>query len=76
MPAAVVADGGFDVFGHDRQIVRQHLVQRLAVKFRMLGDGGVEVVHVSRVMLVVMDFHRLLVDVGSSASDGNGSGGS
>src|SRR5271155_1662823 len=63
MPAAVVANGGFDVLGNDRQVVLQKFMHRLAVKLRMFGNGGVEVVHVCSVMLAVMNLHRLFVDV-------------
>ena len=37
-PAAVVADGGLDLVLHHREVVRQHLVQRLAVELGLLLD--------------------------------------
>ena len=59
--ARVVAHDGPDVVRQDLQ-VRQHLFDRAV---RPLGplEGLVGVVHVGLVVLVVMEVHRLLVDV-------------
>ena len=61
--AAVVADGGLDRLGDDREVVDQQFVQRLVGQFRGLFQGLVQVGDVRLVVLAVMDFHRLLVDV-------------
>src|SRR5262249_37515939 len=61
--AGVVADGGADVFGDDRAVVRQKFFDRFV---REVGGGFerfVGVRHVSGVMLVVMNLHRLGVNM-------------
>src|SRR3954470_16598139 len=60
MPARVVANGRLLVA--EAGEVLQYLVDVLV---RPLGalEGGVGLVHIGLVMLVVMDAHRLLVDV-------------
>ena len=60
-PAGVVANGRLDVLGQDLE-VRQHVLDRpvlpLGARERLVG-----VVDVGLVVLVVMEPHRLLVDV-------------
>src|SRR5439155_6515231 len=60
--AGVVADGCPDVLGH-RVDPPQEVLDRLGAEVGVLFDSGVVVVDVGRVMLVVMDLHRLSVDV-------------
>ena len=66
MPAAVVADGAPLVLG-ERVEVLEHLLDRLVGPLGAL-QRRVDLVDVGLVVLVVMQVHRLLVDVGSSAS--------
>ena len=54
-----IADEGFKGFGFERGVA---------------GDGLVEIVHVSLVMAVVMDFHRQRVDVRFQSFLGIGQG--
>src|SRR5205085_732941 len=60
--AAVVPDRGADVLGH-RVDPLQQVLDALLLEFWMLLERGVQVGDVSRVMFVVVDPHRLLVDV-------------
>ena len=60
--AAVVADGRLDVLGNAVDALDQ-LLDALLLQFRVLLERRVQVVDVGRVMLVVVDPHRLLVDV-------------
>src|SRR5262245_32520304 len=61
--AAVVAHGGANVF-RDGVDVLQQVVNALGLQLGMLLERRVQVRDVRVVMLPVMDFHRLLVDVG------------
>ena len=61
--AAVVAHRAADVGGH-RVEMADEVLDGLAFEVRLAGDGLVDVGHVSAVMFVVMDLHRLRVDVG------------
>ena len=61
MAAAVVADGGLLVGGEDLEI-REHRFDRTVHPLRAV-ERGVEVRHVRSVVLVVVDLHRLGVDV-------------
>ena len=63
MAAAVVADGAADVLGHGVDVLDQ-ILDALALQLGVLVERRVEVVDVRRVVLVVMDPHRLFVDVG------------
>src|SRR5690606_22237236 len=60
--AAVVAHGRTDVVGHRREILDEFL-GALALERGVLLECGVEVVDVRRMMLAVMDLHRLSIDV-------------
>ena len=60
--APVVAHGRPDVFWH-RIDASQQIVDRLRLQFRMLLERRIQIVDVGRVMLVVMNPHRLLVDM-------------
>ena len=62
VPAAVVAHQGADVV-RQRIEVGEDLVQRLCGPVAALRRRGVEVVDVGRMVAVVMDLHRLGVDV-------------
>ena len=48
--------------GH-RVEIADEVLDRLAFEVRLAGDGLVDVGHVSAVMFIVMNFHRLRVDV-------------
>ncbi len=60
--AAVVADDGANVFRHAVQIAQQ-VFSRVFAEVGMLLDGAVERGDVGLVVLVVMQVHRLGVDV-------------
>ena len=62
MSAAIVAHGRPDGFGHRVQ-VRDQVLDRLALKLRMVLERVVEVGDVGLVVLRVVDLHRLGVDV-------------
>jgi len=53
---------GRDVLG-DRVEVAEEVLDALAAELGVLLDGGVQVVDVRLVMAVVVDLHRLRVDV-------------
>ena len=61
--AAVVADGAANVFG-DGVEVADEIFGGLAGEFGMFLNGGVEILHVSGMMHVVMQRHCLLIDDG------------
>jgi hypothetical protein len=61
--AAVVADRRLDVVRNGVDPLYQ-VLDALALQLGMLLERRIEVVDVRRMMLVVMDPHRLLVDVG------------
>ena len=61
VPAAVVADGRALVLGHLREVA-QHVLDR-GVGQRGPLERRVRLVHVGLVMLVVVEFHRRLVDM-------------
>ena len=61
MSAAVVAHGGADLFGNFVEMGDQ-LLDRFVAQAGPF-DRLVQIGDISRVMLIVMDFHRLLVDV-------------
>src|SRR5690606_18977264 len=63
MATPVVADGGADVFRYAVKVLEE-LLDALLGEVGMALQRGVEVVDVSSVVLIVMDPHRLLVDVG------------
>jgi hypothetical protein len=44
------------------------LLDGFLFQIRFAGDGFVDIGHISRVMFVVVDFHRLRVDMGSGSS--------
>ena len=58
----VVADHGAHVFGHGVDVAQQ-IFHALLAQLRMFLDGSVEVVDVSLVVAIVMNLHRLGVDV-------------
>ena len=60
--AAVVADRGADAVRHLVQVL-QHLVQRHPARRAGGRHGGVQVGHVGLMMPIVVDLHRLGVDV-------------
>src|SRR5438105_327498 len=60
--AGVVADDREDVLRHDVD-APQKLLDGLLAELGVLLEGGVRVRHVCGVVLVVMDLHRLGVDV-------------
>ena len=62
MAAAVVAHRAADVVRHGREIGDEG-IERLGLQRGIAGDGLVEIVHVSLMMAVVMDFHRERVNV-------------
>ena len=61
-PAAVVADGRLDRFRDNREIVREHFMQRLADKLWRLFERLVVVGDVRCIVPAVVDLHRRLVD--------------
>ena len=69
MAAAVVAHRAADVVRHGREVADER-VERFGFERGVAGDGLVEIVHVSLVMAVVMDFHRQRVNVRLKASLG------
>ena len=73
MAAAVVAHRAADVVRHGREVADERL-QRFGLQRGVAGDGLVEVVHVSLVMAVVMDFHRQRVNVRFQGLFGIGQG--
>jgi hypothetical protein len=60
--AGVVAHGRPNRVGHGRQILDE-IVGALALQFRVLLERRIQVVHIRRVMLAVMNLHRLRIDV-------------
>src|SRR5882672_271434 len=62
VPAGVVPDRGPDVLGHLVDAPEQ-VLDRPRPPLRVLLERGIGIVHVSRVVLVVMDLHGLGVDV-------------
>ncbi len=61
--AAVVADRAADVFGNAfRSRIKSSAL--LGLQFGMLFERGIQVFHVGRVMHVVMQVHRLLINDG------------
>jgi hypothetical protein len=60
---AVVADGAADVLGDGGEVLDE-VFDGLGTQFRVLVDGGVQVGDVGLVVLVVVELHGRLVDVG------------
>ena len=60
--AAVVADRGANVLRHGVDALQQ-ILDALLLQLRVLFERRVQIRHVRRMMLVVMNPHRLLVDV-------------
>src|SRR6185437_8734677 len=60
--AAVVAHGGADTLRHLGE-PHHEVIERTPSELRCFGDGGVEVGDVRAVVLVVMDLHRLGVNM-------------
>ena len=63
MTTAVVANGAAHSIGHNAQIFDE-LFERFGFQRGVAGDGFVQISDVSRVMFVMMDFHRERVEVG------------
>src|ERR1039458_7737576 len=61
--AAVVADGAADVLGDGGEVLDE-VFDGPGTQFGVLFDGGVQVGDVGLVVLVVVEFHGRLVDVG------------
>jgi hypothetical protein len=62
VPAAIVPDRGADALRQSVQVGDQCL-DRLALMIGMILERGVQIVDIGRMVLVVMDLHRLGVDV-------------
>src|ERR1700746_1410107 len=62
MPSAIVANGSAYRLRHVSQFP-ENLVQGATAEFRILPRGSVQIVHVSPMMAIMMDFHGLGVDV-------------
>ena len=71
MAAAVVAHGRADVLRHLVDPAQQ-LLERPVLQLRVLGESLVQLGDVGRVVLVVMDLHRLRVDVRLERVEGIG----
>ena len=62
VPASVVPDRGADAFGQRVQVGDEGL-DRLALMIRMILECRVQVVDICRMVLVMMNLHRLGVDM-------------
>ena len=62
MPAAIVANGSADIFGNAVDVAQQ-VLDTLFAEFRMLLDGGVQIIHIGGMMLIMVQRHGLRVDV-------------
>jgi hypothetical protein len=62
VPAAVIADGGFDRFGDNRQVVSEQFLNTLIRQFGRGFKGFIQVGYIGVVVFPVMDFHRQLVN--------------
>ena len=63
MAAGIVADGGADVGGEGVEVLKK-LFSGLFLEIGMGGEGFVEIVDVSSVVLAVVERHGLGIDVG------------
>ena len=69
--AAIVADGITNAFGNSREVGDQ-LVHGLGGQLGVILQRIVEVIDISSVMLVMMDFHRARIDVWLERVEGVG----